>query len=110
MSAPPRVAVLSAARTPIGKYGGALRNVPAVVLGGIAAGEALRRASLAPSEVPEGIFGQCLQAGAGQNPARQLLRSVDVPDHAGAVTVNMVCGSGLQAIRLGAAMIRSGEA
>jgi acetyl-CoA C-acetyltransferase len=106
----PRVAVLGAARTPIGKYGGALRNVPAVVLGGLAAGEALRRASVAPADVPEGVFGHCLQAGTGQNPARQVLRSVGVPDHAGAVTVNMVCGSGLQAIRMGAAMIRAGDA
>jgi acetyl-CoA C-acetyltransferase len=110
MARPARVAVLSAVRTPTGKYGGALRNVPAVVLGGIAAGEAVRRAAIQPSDVPEGIFGQCLQAGAGQNPTRQVLRSIGVPDHAGAATVNMVCGSGLQAVRLGAAMIRSGDA
>ncbi|MCI4327462.1 MAG: acetyl-CoA C-acyltransferase [Thermoplasmata archaeon] len=110
MARPPRVAVLSAVRTPTGKYGGSLRTVPAVVLGGLAAAEAVRRAAIQPSDVPEGIFGHCLQAGTGQNPTRQVLRSVGVPDHAGAATVNMVCGSGLQAIRLGAAMIRSGDA
>ncbi|HXQ94184.1 MAG TPA: acetyl-CoA C-acyltransferase [Thermoplasmata archaeon] len=110
MATSPRVAVLSAVRTPIGKYGGALRTAPAVALGSLVAAEAIRRADIPPSDVPEGIFGQCLQAGAGQNPARQVLRTAGVPDTAGAVTVNMVCGSGLQAIRLAAAMVRSGEA
>jgi acetyl-CoA C-acetyltransferase len=110
MAASVRVAVLSAVRTPIGKYGGALRTAPAVALGALVASEALRRAAVAAADVPEGIFGQCLQAGAGQNPARQVLRTAGVPDSAGAATVNMVCGSGLQAIRLAAAMIRAGDA
>jgi acetyl-CoA C-acetyltransferase len=109
MTRPPRVAILSAVRTPIGKFGGALRSIPAVGLGAIAAGAALERARVAPTEVPEVVFGQCIQAGTGQNPARQVLRAVSVPDHAGGVTVNMVCGSGMQAILFGSAMIRAGD-
>jgi acetyl-CoA C-acetyltransferase len=104
-----RVAILSAVRTPIGKFGGALRTVPAVGLGSLAAGAALARAGVAPSDVPEVVFGHCIQAGTGQNPARQVLRSVGVPDHAGGVTVNMVCGSGMQAVLFASAMIRAGD-
>ena len=104
-----RVAVVSAARTPIGKYGGSLRSTPAVSLGIVAARAALERAKVAAADVPELIFGHCIQAGAGQNPARQVLRGVGLPDTSGGVTVNMVCGSGLQAVLFGAQAIRSGE-
>ncbi|MCI4333672.1 MAG: acetyl-CoA C-acyltransferase [Thermoplasmata archaeon] len=109
MSPPARVAILSAVRTPIGKFGGALRSVPAVGLGGLAAGAALSRAGVDPADVPEVVFGHCIQAGTGQNPARQVLRSVSIPDHAGAATVNMVCGSGMQAILFASALIRAGD-
>jgi acetyl-CoA C-acetyltransferase len=110
MASAPRVAVLSAARTPIGKYGGVLKLVPPVRLGALAAEAALGRARVDSTTIPEVVFGQCLQAGVGQNPARQVLRAVGIPDDSGAVTVNMVCGSGMRAILLAAAMIRAGDA
>lgn len=105
----PRVALLSAVRTPIGKYGGSLRSVPAVALGGLVARAALDRAHVAPDAIRELLFGHCLQAGTGQNPARQVLRAAGIPDSSGAVTVNMVCGSGLQAMILASQAIRSGD-
>ncbi|MCI4369532.1 MAG: acetyl-CoA C-acyltransferase [Thermoplasmata archaeon] len=105
----PRVAILGAARTPIGHYGGALKGVTAVALGAVAARAALERAGVAATEVPEVVFGHCIQAGTGQNPARQVLRAVGVPDASGGVTVNMVCGSGMKAVLIAASMIRSGE-
>ncbi|MCI4325230.1 MAG: acetyl-CoA C-acyltransferase, partial [Thermoplasmata archaeon] len=109
MARPARVAILSAVRTPIGKFGSALRNVPAVGLGGLAATAALARAHVSAADVPQLVFGHCIQAGTGQNPARQVLRAARIPDHAGAVTVNMVCGSGLQALLLSSALIRAGD-
>ncbi len=109
MSAPPpRVAILSAVRTPIGKYGGRLRGVRAVDLGALALRSALERAHVAPDEIREVVFGHCIQAGCGQNPARQVARASGVPDRSGAVTVNMVCGSGLKALLLGVAEIQAG--
>ncbi|HEV2230973.1 MAG TPA: acetyl-CoA C-acyltransferase [Thermoplasmata archaeon] len=105
----PRIAILSAVRTPIGKYGGALKDVPAVALGTVAVRAALGRASVDPTDVPFVYFGHCLQAGTGQNPARQVLRGVGIPDRSGAVAVNMVCGSGMQSILLAVAALRSGE-
>ena len=103
------VAILSAVRTPIGRYGGALRNVPATQLGTLAATEAIARAGWRPDQVEEVLFGQAIQAGAGQNPARQVLRGAGVPDSVGAATVNMVCGSGMKAIQWGFTAIRAGE-
>ncbi|MGD0256415.1 MAG: thiolase family protein [Thermoplasmata archaeon] len=110
MSSPPdhSVAILSAVRTPIGKYGGAVRSVPATRLGTVAAQAAIVRAGLAPSDIEEVLFGMAIQAGAGQNPARQVLRGAGVPDTTGAATINMVCGSGMKAIHLGYASIRAG--
>jgi acetyl-CoA C-acetyltransferase len=105
----PRVAVLGAARTPIGKFGGSLRDYRAPELGAVAAGAALERSHLAPREVEEVVFGHGIQAGVGQNPARQVLRAVGIPDEVGAVTVNMVCGSGMKAISLGVALVRAGD-
>jgi acetyl-CoA C-acetyltransferase len=105
----PRVAIVSAVRTPIGKFGGNLRQTPATVLGTIAVEAALRRVQLAPAEVPELVFGHCIQAGTGQNPARQVLLGAGIPPTSGAVTVNKVCGSGLKAITLSAAEIRAGD-
>ncbi len=108
-SLPPPVAILGAARTPIGRFGGALREYRAPELGVVAAREALRRAGVPAAEVQEVLFGESIQAGVGQNPARQVLRGVGVPDEIGAATINMVCGSGMKAIQLGAALIRAGE-
>ena len=103
------VAILAAVRTPIGRFGGALRTVPATRLGTLAARAAIDRAGWTPSDVEEVLFGQALQAGAGQNPARQVLRGAGVPDSVGAATVNMVCGSGMKAIQWGYAAIRAGD-
>ncbi len=110
MTSPPEhaVAILSAVRTPTGKYGGALRSVPGTYLGIVAARAAIARAGLAPADIEEVLFGMAIQAGAGQNPARQVLRGAAVPDPVGAVTLNMVCGSGMKAIHLGYATIRAG--
>lgn len=104
---PGRVAILSAVRTPIGKFGGALRSTPAVRLGVITVVEALRRAHVTPSDIPELLFGQSIQAGAGQNPARQVLLGSGGSVEAGAATVNMVCGSAMKSIILAAAEIES---
>ncbi len=105
----PRVAIVGAARTPVGKFGGALRQTPATTLGIVAVEAALRRARVAPEEVPELVFGHCIQAGTGQNPARQVLLGAGLPVTSGGVTVNKVCGSGLKAILIGTAEIRSGD-
>lgn len=106
---PRRVAILSAVRTPIGKYGGALRQTPAVALGTLATQAALERAKVPASDIPMLYFGHCVQAGTGQNPARQVLRGAGIPDTSGALTVNMVCGSGMAALFSGAAAIRAGD-
>ena len=107
-ASPPRVALVSAVRTPIGKYGGRLRGVRAVDLGTLVVRAALERAHTAPDEIREVVFGHCIQAGSGQNPARQVARAAGVPDRSGAVTVNMVCGSGMKALLLATAEIQSG--
>ena len=105
------VFIVSAARTPIGKFGGALSNVPAVELGGIAIRAAVERAGL-PEATPidEVLMGQVLQAGAGQAPARQAALRAGLPETTSATTINRVCGSGLKAIMLAAAEIRAGDA
>src|ERR687887_509963 len=102
--------VLSAARTPIGKYLGALADVPAPELGAAAVAEALRRARAPADQVDEVILGNVLQAGLGQNPARQAALRAGLPDTIAAVTVNKVCGSGLKAVMLPAPAIRAGGA
>src|ERR1700722_8299559 len=102
--------LLSAARTPIGKYLGALADVPAPVLGGVALAEALKRAKAPAQDVNEVIMGNVLQAGVGQNPARQAALKAGLPDTIAAFTVNKVCGSGLKAVMLAAQAIRAGDA
>jgi acetyl-CoA C-acetyltransferase len=102
--------LLSAVRTPIGKYLGCLSEVPAPQLGGIAVGEAMRRAGAAPTAVDEVILGCVLQAGLGQNPARQAALKAGLPDSIAAFTVNKVCGSGLKAVMLAVQAIRAGDA
>jgi acetyl-CoA C-acetyltransferase len=101
---------LSAARTPIGKYLGALADVPAPQLGAVAVAEALRRAHVPPDRVNEVILGNVIQAGVGQNPARQAALKAGLPDTIAAFTVNKVCGSGLKAVMLAAQAIRAGDA
>ena len=91
------VFLLSAARTPIGKFLGELADVPAPKLGAVALGEALKRAGVKPDQVDEVIFGNVIQAGVGQNPARQAALFAGLPDTIAAYTVNKVCGSGLKA-------------
>ena len=107
---PVRVAIVSAVRTPIGRYLGSLREVPATALGAFAARAAIERAHLAPADIEDVLFGHGIQAGAGQNPARQVGRGAGVPDSSGATTVNMVCGSGMKAVHIGLSEIRAGEA
>jgi acetyl-CoA C-acetyltransferase len=102
--------LLSAARTPIGKYLGALAEVSAPELGAIVTAEVLRRARLPGERVDEVIFGNVLQAGLGQNPARQAALKAGLPDTVAAFTVNKVCGSGLKAVMLAAQAIRAGDA
>jgi acetyl-CoA C-acetyltransferase len=106
------VYVVSAARTPIGKFGGALAMVPAVELGGVAIRAAVERAGLDPAtaRIDDVLMGQVLQAGVGQAPARQATLRAGLPDTTSATTINRVCGSGLKAIMLAAAEIRAGDA
>jgi len=106
-----RVFVVSAQRTPIGKFAGALSTTPAVELGGVAIRSALDRADLPEgAPVDEVLMGQVLQAGVGQAPARQATLRAGLPVTTSATTINRVCGSGLKAIMLAAAEIRAGDA
>src|SRR5713101_1949532 len=102
--------IFSAVRTPVGKYLGALANVPSPKLGSLAVAEALRRAQVPVKKVDEVIMGCVLQAGLGQNPARQAALEAGLPDTIAAFTVNKVCGSGLKAVMLAAQAIRAGDA
>ncbi len=102
--------ILSAARTPIGKFGGGLSTVPATELGATAIRAAVERAGIAPESVDEAFMGQVIQAGAGQAPARQAALKAGLPESVSATTINKVCGSGLKAVMLGAAAIRAGDA
>jgi acetyl-CoA C-acetyltransferase len=104
------VLILSAARTPIGKFGGGLSTVPATNLGAVAIRAAVERSGIDPASVDEVFMGQVIQAGAGQAPARQAARKGGLPDGVSATTINKVCGSGLKAAMLGAASIRAGDA
>jgi acetyl-CoA C-acetyltransferase len=104
------VYILSAARTPIGKFGGGLSTVPATDLGATAIRASVERAGIAPEKVDEAIMGQVIQAGAGQAPARQAALKGGLPEGVSATTINKVCGSGMKAVMLGAASIRAGDA
>jgi acetyl-CoA C-acetyltransferase len=105
----PEAVILSAVRTPIGRFLGGLAEVPAPRLGAVVVREAVRRAGVAPEEVDEVILGNILSAGLGQAPARQAARYAGLPDSVGAVTVNKMCGSGLKAVVLAAQAIRAGD-
>ena len=104
------VVILSAARTAVGTFSGTLANIPAVKLGEIALREALIRAQVKPEMVNEVILGCVLQTGLGQNVARQICIKAGLPQETPALTINMVCGSGLKAVMLAAQAIRAGEA
>ncbi len=102
--------IVSAVRTPIGRYGGTLLPFTAPKLAGIAVKEAVRRAGIDPAVVDEVIFGNVLKAGLGQNPARQAAIHGGLPYKVGAFTVEKVCGSGMKAIMLAGQAIRAGDA
>jgi acetyl-CoA C-acetyltransferase len=104
------IVIAGAARTPIGKCGGALAVLPAHELGAAAAGAALGRAGVDAAEVDEVVMGQVLAAGQGQNPARQAAVLAGIPVGATAYGVNQVCGSGLRAVALGAQSLALGDA
>ncbi|MGQ0722315.1 MAG: acetyl-CoA C-acetyltransferase [Candidatus Eiseniibacteriota bacterium] len=104
------VAILSAARTPIGRFLGSLADVPARDLAVVAGRAALERAAVDPADVGETIFGMARQAGNGPNPARPVSVGCGVPESAPAYTVNQACASGLQAVALGAAALQRGDA
>ncbi|MCP1117467.1 acetyl-CoA C-acetyltransferase [Robbsia andropogonis] len=104
------VVIVSAARTAVGKFGGSLAQVPAADLGAVVIDAVLKRAGVAPDLVNEVIMGQVLTAGVGQNPARQASIKAGLPDSVPAMTLNKVCGSGLQAVMLAANAIRAGDA
>ena len=107
---PSDVVILGAARTPIGRYGGALRNVHPAELGASAAKAALERAGVPPTDVDEVLIGHARQAGSGPNPARQVGRRAGVPDTVPAQTINKACASGMQTIATGAQAIALGDA
>ncbi|UCF69027.1 MAG: acetyl-CoA C-acyltransferase, partial [Acidobacteriota bacterium] len=102
--------IVSACRTPQGRFLGSLSSLPAPRLGAVVVAEAVKRAHIDPQAVDEVLMGQVVQAGMGQNPARQAARYGGIPDGAGAMTVNKVCGSSLKAVMLADQAIRLGEA
>lgn len=104
-----RTVILSAARTPVGKFGGALKDVKATELGGIAIGAALERANVAASDIEEVVFGAVIQGGQGQIPSRQAAREAGIPWETRTETVNKVCASGLRAVTLADQIIRTGD-
>jgi acetyl-CoA C-acetyltransferase len=106
---PNDVVILGAARTPIGKFQGALSGIPAPQLGGMAIRAAVERAGFDPATVDEVIMGNVIQAGEGQAPARQAAIAGGLPVTVGALTINKVCGSGLKAVMLSAGAIRAGD-
>lgn len=106
----PEAWIVSAVRTPIGKFMGGFSSLRAPDLGAVAIREAVRRAGIKSEDVQEVIFGNVLQAGVGQNPARQAARAAGLPDAIGSFTVNKVCGSGLKSVMLAAQAIKAGDA
>lgn len=104
------VVIVSAVRTAIGSFQGSLKDVPATTLGAIVIKEALRRAGIQPDQVDEVIMGNVLQAGLGQNPARQAAIEAGLPKTVPAMTINKVCGSGLKTVHLASQAVAVGEA
>ena len=104
------IVIVSAARTPVGAFNGALSSLPAHELGKVAIAAAIERAGVAPADVDEVILGQVLQAGAGQGPARQASVNAGIPVESPAWSLNQLCGSGLRAVALAAQQIATGDA
>ena len=104
------VVIVSAARTPIGSFGGSLKDIPTRKLGAIAIKGAVERAGIKPEMVDEVIMGAVLQGGLGQNVARQMTLDAGLPIEVPAMTINKVCGSGLRAVELAAQIIKAGDA
>ncbi|WP_280155234.1 acetyl-CoA C-acetyltransferase [Piscinibacter sp. XHJ-5] len=103
------IVIVAAARTAVGKFGGTLAKTPAPELGAAVIVELLKRAKLSGDQINEVILGQVLQAGAGQNPARQSVIRSGLPNAVPAMTINKVCGSGLKAVMLATQAIRDGD-
>ena len=101
--------IISAARTPVGKFLGSLKGFSATELGAIAVRESVKRAGIKPEDVDEVIMGCVIQAGLGQNPARQAALNGGIPPTVSAVTVNKVCGSGLKAVMMAAQGVQLGD-
>ncbi|HCJ58052.1 MAG TPA: acetyl-CoA C-acyltransferase, partial [Clostridiaceae bacterium] len=104
------VVIVSAVRTPIGTFGGSFKDVSPIFLGVVAAKEAMSRANVKPEMIDEVIFGNVLQAGLGQNVARQVAIEAGIPVEVPSMTINKVCGSGLKTVSLAAQAIMLGEA
>lgn len=104
------VVIVSACRTALGSFGGTLKDIPAVDLGAIVVKEAINRAGIKPEQVDEVIFGNVLQAGLGQNVARQVALKAGLPIESTAYTINIVCASGLKSVALAASTIKAGDA
>ena len=104
------VVIVSAARTPIGSFGGSLKGIPTRKLGAIAIKGAIERAGIKPEMVDEVVMGAVLQGGLGQNVARQMTLDAGLPIETPAFTINKVCGSGLRAVELAAQIIKAGDA
>ncbi len=106
---PEEVVITGAVRTAIGKFQGTLEKFTAPQLGGIALKEAIVRSEIDAADIEEVFMGNVLQAGVGQNPARQAARAAGIPDAVGSVTINKVCGSGLKSVMFAAQAIRAGD-
>jgi acetyl-CoA C-acetyltransferase len=104
------VVIASAVRTPVGAFGGSLKDIPAVDLGALVIKEAVKRAGIKPEAVDEVLMGNVVQAGLGQNVARQCTLKAGLPEEVPAMTINMVCGSGLRTVSLAAQLIIAGDA
>jgi acetyl-CoA C-acetyltransferase len=104
------VVIVSAVRTPIGSFGGTLKDTSARTLGAIAVKAAIERAGIDPASIDEVLMGNVLQGGLGQNPARQIAIDAGIPLEVPSMTINKVCGSGLRAVGLAAQMIKAGDA
>jgi len=109
MSPDNEAVILSAARTPIGKFLGGLSGIPAPKLGAVAVKAAVERAGVKPADIDEVLLGNVVQAGTGQAPARQAAIFAGLPSTVGATTVNKVCGSGLKAVMLASQSVRAGD-
>src|ERR1700760_1303529 len=103
------IVIVSAVRTPVGKFQGAFSELAAKQLGAIAIREAVKRAAIDPALVDECIMGNVVSAGLGQNPARQAALNGGLPPEVSAMTINKVCGSGLKAVALAAQSIQTGN-